>query len=230
MLLLTRIKGKIAGNLKKPNSLRKKLTREGRTRWLDIGSLRFDEGFVCVGLAPSSEIPESFAERYIKADILNLDEQGLDNLGQFDLVRMQHVFEHFSCEEGLSLLGACARLIKPDGYLLITVPDLRIHAKAYLHRHSWAQHYLKFAQTRIPSDAPPSFAFSVFAHQYGYSEIDHRGEAHKWCYDYEGLEYQVQRVGAYKNIRKLGLFDPLTEVPFTHNRPAQDACLIAQRE
>ena len=229
MLLSTRIKGKIAKNLKKPHSLRNKLNQEGRTRWLDIGSLRFDEGFVCVNLAPVSEIPTSCVDRYIQADILSMNEAELQTLGEFDLVRMQHVFEHFSFEEGLTLLRACSRLLAPNGYILVTVPDLRIHAKAYFSRHSWSHRYLKFARTRIPEDAPPSFAFSVFAHQYGYSQIDHLGEAHKWCYDYEGLEFQVKRAGAYKNIRELGLFDPLSEVPFTHNRPAQDACLLAQR-
>lgn len=48
--------------------------------------------------------------------------------------------------------------------------------------------------------------------------------------DYEGLEYQLMSSGEFKNIRELKLNDPLANNPFTHNRPEEDVCAIAQKK
>lgn len=169
---------------------------------------------------------------HIQRDVLRLTEEDYAEIGTFDLVRMQHVFEHFSFEEGLALLDICDRLLLPDGYLLITVPDLRKHIRLYMSGYKLHPRYLAFAQRRIPKDAPPSAIFSVFAHQFGYFPpmLQLRpGSAHKWCYDYAGLQYQVERCGKFTQVRRLPLWHPLAGVPFTHNRPQEDVCLLARK-
>ncbi len=70
--------------------LKNKLMKEGKTRWLDVGSSRFDEGFMCLNIGSSENIDLEFVDKYYQADILDLKELDYETLGQFDLVRMQH--------------------------------------------------------------------------------------------------------------------------------------------
>ena len=138
--------------------------------------------------------------------------------------------EHFSPEEGLEVILAVSRLLDAGGYLVITVPDLRLHVKAYLRNYRRGGDFAEFARsTRIPRDAPASFVFSTHVHQDGYSPNETPGQAHKWCYDYEGLEYQVRKSGQFRNIRRLDILDPLASKPFTHNRWEEDVCLLAEK-
>ena len=41
--------------------------------------------------------------------------------------------------------------------------------------------------------------------------------------------YQLQKVNRFKNIRRLDLLDPWASIPFTHNMPLEDLCVIAQQ-
>ncbi|TVQ46854.1 MAG: hypothetical protein EA365_04165 [Gloeocapsa sp. DLM2.Bin57] len=224
---------KIASKLKTQKcGLEDELKALGKTRWLDLGSKGFNKGFCCMNIGELEDDKKQFSDRYYEMNALELTELDYEKLGKFDLIRMQHVFEHFSFEEGIVLLKNCAKLLDIDGYLLITVPDLKIMAQEYLSNYKNFTRYRDFAirYRELPEDVPASCVFSVFAHQSGYRIPLIPGDAHKWCYDYEGLEYQVQRVNEFKNIRKLGLFDSLAGIPFTHNRPYQDVCLIAQKK
>ncbi len=212
--------------------LQKMLVSEKKARWLDLGSKSLEDGFHCMDLGPLEESKSAHSARYFEKSVLELTADDFDAIGQFDFIRMQHVLEHFSFEEAESVLSACARLLNSGGYLLITVPDLRQHVKAYLngYRTLPEREYRNFAMRwRIPADTPPSCAFSVFAHQGGYRDPLLAGDAHKWCYDFEGLKYQVDRVNSFENVRQLGVFHALAGIPFTHNRPAEDVCLLAQR-
>ena len=50
----------------------------------------------------------------------------------FDLVYHSHVLEHFSKEDGETLISECFRVLKPNGVLRIAIPDLERIAKKYL--------------------------------------------------------------------------------------------------
>ena len=214
-------------------TLVQKLIGEGRTKWLDVGSGdKFDDGFEFFDWFPSSGLPPNLLPRYHQGNILELTSEKAEAIGAFDLVRMQHVLEHFSFEEAPAVLKSCALLLKPQGFLLVTVPDLRIFAKAFL-RRKFDSGFTLFAQSRIPPNAPSSCYFSVYAHSFGYSPISsehnkHRDQ-HKWCYDYEGVAYQLKRTGMFSGIQELTLFNPLSLIPFTHNRPEEDLCVLAQK-
>lgn len=198
--------------------LRKKLLAENKTRWLEIGcGGTFDDYFTYVDLFPETLVQQK--GRYFRMDMVNATDEALKRLGKFDLIRMQHVFEHFTPEAGRTVLDNCAKLLNKDGYVLISTPDLRKYVAFYL--SGQIRDGFDWALNRIPKDSPNSFYFSIFSHSLPF-------EKHEWCYDAEGLIYQLERSDKFKNIRELTLEDELTSIPFTHNRPSEDVCVIAQ--
>ncbi|MEM6489287.1 MAG: class I SAM-dependent methyltransferase [Pseudomonadota bacterium] len=214
----------------KRQTLEQKLRAEARTQWLDIGGIDVARGFDCVGLADPETVPHEQRCRYVQCDVLRDETPIAARQGHYDLVRLQHVFEHFSFEDGRDLLAVVRRLLAPGGYLLMTVPDLRAFIAGYRWGFRFApEQTMTFQRSRIPEDAPASFRFSMYAHQYGYSRLTHNGEQHAWCYDFEGLAYQVRAVGGFDRVQRLGLFHPLASIPFTHNRPAIEVCLLARK-
>jgi len=200
------------------SGIRQKLINEGRTRWLEVGcGGTFDEYFTYIDLFPETLVQKP--GKYYRIDILNLTEKDIETLGKFDLVRMQHVLEHFSPEDGLRVLDNCARLLQEGGFILITTPDLKKFISIYL--NGTIRNDFNWALKRISPDSPDSFFFSMYAHSMRYEE-------HKWCYDAEGLIYQLKKTGKFKNIWEIKLSDDWANVPFTHNRPKEDVCVIGQ--
>ncbi len=170
-----------------------------------------------------SKVPIELRRSYTQLDIVSASPRELDAVGTYDLVRMQHVLEHMPYEDGQAALRNCGRLLAPGGTLLITVPDLRVQVAAYLEgRYTQWDAFARWAQERIPPDAPDSFYFSIFAHSMP-------GQHHEWCYDFEGVAYLLNATGMYSDIRRLPFDDPVAEYPFTHNRPDEDVCVLAQR-
>ncbi len=205
-------------------NLKDKLIKEGKNRWLDVGcGGNFEDNFYYLDTFPEGIIDSKFRNRYFRIDILNVPEKELTSLEKFHLVRMQHTFEHFSYEEGQRVLKNCAKLLDKNGIILITTPDLKIHIGKYLNgEYKHWEGFKWWANKRITEDAPDSFYFSIFAYSMPY-------ESHKWCYDVEGLKYQLELCGEFKDVKELKLDDLLTNIPFTHNRPEEDVCVIATK-
>lgn len=203
-------------------TIQEKLIKEKKDKWLDIGcNKNFEEGFYCLDIFSKKNISMRYKRKYFKMDILKASNEDLKAIGKFDLVRAQHLLEHFPYEEGRVVIKNMARLLKRNGYLIITVPDLRINISKYIEKKykKWKA-FKSWATKRIPEDAPNSFYFSVFTYSLPITP-------HKWCYDYEGLEYLLKSSGFFKSIKELKLNDPLASSPFTHNRPEEDVCVIA---
>lgn len=208
-------------NTTKNHTLRDLLIASDRRRWLDIGcGGNFEEGFRAIDCFPEVLVPEAHRERYKRIDILGITQEQRVALGRFDLIRLQHVLEHFTWEEVAHVLSNCADLLDDKGILLITVPDLRVHIDKYLGSTYRSSSFAGWAQQRIPVDAPDSCYFSVFAHSMPY-------EPHKWCYDQTEFEYSSQSMGKFTHVEFLPRSSPLARVPFTHNRPDEDVCVIA---
>ena len=207
--------------------LRRHLVDSRKTRWLDVGcGGKLEHDFHYIDTYPESIVDRSARDRYARVDIVNASTQELIGLGKFDLIRMQHVFEHFTPEDGSRVLKNIGSLLNPGGFVLITTPDLRMHAKIYLNGgykdNARMEPYNSYAQMRIPQDAPNSFYFSVFAHSLLY-------EKHLWCYDVEGLMYQLSRTELFEDIQEIGREHVFASCPFTHNRPEHDVCVLARR-
>ncbi len=200
------------------SGLREKLITEQKTRWLEIGcGGTFADNFTYVDLFPETVFNQN--GKYFRMDIVNANDSALERLGKFDMIRMQHVFEHFTPESGRVVLDNCAKLLKKDGYIVISTPDLKKYIDFYL--SGQIRENYDWALNRIPKDSPNSFYFSIFSHSLQF-------EKHEWCYDAEGLMYQLERTGKFKNIREIDLEDEFANIPFTHNRPSEDVCVIAQ--
>jgi predicted SAM-dependent methyltransferase len=207
-------------------TLEAQLRSEGKVRWLDVGcGPTIAPYFEGADLLSPDNVTSTGHDRYHRLDILHATETQLQVLGFYDVVRMQHVLEHFSFEDAQPVLRNCAGLLKPGGYLIITVPDLRIFVDKYLNDgfRSWPE-YTQWADRRVTSEAPNSAYFSYFAYANSTAE-----DSHLWCYDYEGLEFQLKRTNLFKNIQKLACDDEQASIPFTHSRPAEDVCAIAQK-
>ena len=207
--------------------LRRHLLATNRTRWLEIGSGgNFEERFYYVDVFPEGIVDPAFRSKYTRLNMVDARREELDKLGRFDFIRMQHVFEHFTPEQGREVVQNCASLLNPGGYLLITVPDLRVHIRAYLRDEYKTglrlESFRSWARRRVAEDAPASFYFSIFTHSMTY-------ESHLWCYDFEGLSYIVKQTSSFGEVQELGLDHPLASFPFTHNRPDEDLCLLARK-
>lgn len=207
-------------------TLKEKLIKENKNKWLDIGcNKNFEQGFYYLDTWPIKKIPQEYRKKYFELDVLKATEKELKLLGKFDLIRMQHVLEHFSYEEGLTVIGKIIKILKNEGIFIATVPDLKIHAKKYItgRYKKWETYgwwIKKWATKRIPADAPDSFYFSVFAYSLPVTP-------HKWCYDYNGLGYLLKSSGMFHKIKRIDFKDSLASFPFTHNRPQEDVCIMA---
>jgi SAM-dependent methyltransferase len=211
---------------KNKNPLKDLLIKNNQTRWLDLGSgVKFKEGFLFADIVEEDAVPENMTGKYFKLDVSKpLTGEDLNKTGKFDLIRMQHVFEHFTVEDGLVVLDNCYNLLNPGGYLLITVPDLEVYANFYTGKvptDLWG--FQGLAEQRFPLDAPPSFYFSIYAHL----TLDSK---HLWCYDKDGLFYQLGRSGKFSNIEKIGFFHRFCNLGFTHNRPFLEVCVLASKK
>ncbi|GAB3993214.1 hypothetical protein GCM10028807_27910 [Spirosoma daeguense] len=198
--------------------LRAKLLIENKKRWLEVGcGGTFDDHFTYIDLFPETLVNKK--GKYYRIDMTTVTDSILEKLGKFDLIRMQHVFEHFTPETGLTVLKNCAKLLNKDGYILISTPDLKKYINLYL--TGQIRQESDWALNRISKESPASFYFSVFSHSVP-------TEKHEWCYDAEGLLYQLTRSGEFKNMQEVTLSDELANIPFTHNRPNEDVCVVAQ--
>jgi len=205
-------------------TFQEKLIREKKNNWIDIGCGRnFEKMFYYLDIFPQKDISIEYRKKYFQINMLDASKNDLKKIGKFDLVRMQHSLEHFSYEEGKIVINNVKNILKKEGYLLITVPDLKINILKYFKKEykKWKS-FKKWAMKRIPKNAPDSFYFSVFAYSLPITP-------HKWCYDYEGLKYLLESSGFLKNIREIKFNDSLASFPFTHNRPEEDVCVIAKR-
>lgn len=210
----------------KSKSLKNVLQQSGKTRWMDMGSsVSFTENFFFADLYPIEEAKPEIKDRYFQFNATeDLSDELASKMGKFDLIRMQHVYEHFTPEQGEIALKNCHSLLKDDGYILITVPDLKIFVERYRRNcldTSWT--FTDWAETRIEKGAPQSYYFSIFTHSVLY-------QSHHWCYDEAGLIYALEKTGLFKDIKRLSLFDKLAEIPFTHNRAWEDLCILARKK
>lgn len=117
----------------KKNTLSEVLKRENKLRWLDMGSsINYNDGFMFADIYPISEAKEEIKHRYFEFNATKqFKDEELAPLGKFDFIRMQHVFEHFTIEDSQTVLKNCHRLMNDDGYLLITVPNLKVYVDRY---------------------------------------------------------------------------------------------------
>lgn len=190
-------------------------------KWLEVGTGgNNQDGFDKIDIIDFPEGKEP--ANYKKLNIVQCSDDELSKLGTYNFVRMQHVFEHFTPEDGLKVLNNCSKILEKDGYILISCPDIDKVIQHYLNGTIRALNG-SWGIERIGEGAPDSFYFSIFCHS-----VLH--EPHLWCYNAEGIVYQLNRSGQYHHIEVLDLANQKSAIPFTHNRPEQDVVVIAQKK
>lgn len=93
-----------------------------------------------------------------------------------DYFVLHHVLEHFGCDEGDALLKEAYRLLKPDGSLIISVPDMK-----------------SLAQKWVLGDLD-NFIFMVNA--YG-AYMGDEADRHKWGYTLDTLTTAIRNAGGW---------------------------------
>ncbi len=204
--------------------LESELLNNDHDKWLDLGSSinHNNQNFYFADLYPVDECLDKMKLKYYQLDISQpISEEMKIKLGKFHFIRMQHVFEHFTFEQASTVLDNCYELLEKNGKLLITVPDLDIYIKRY--SNNTLRHIPSFgpwAHKRIKENSPDSDYFSIYTHSMLH-------EKHLWCYNKHGLINKIKSTGKFKCVKKLGLLNKLAGIPFTHNRPEEDLCVIA---
>ena len=93
-----------------------------------------EKAWQCIGVEPSDDA-KTIAKTRVKADIIRSEE--LENLpdASFDLITMWHVLEHV--DELRWQVTQLQRLIKPNGRIVIAVPNYKSYDGQYYKEH-WA--------------------------------------------------------------------------------------------
>ena len=207
----------------KRKNLKTWLLNDNKTKWLDIRSSKLlpDSNFEYLDINDPSSLANYLKKKYYQLDITK---PILNNVGKFDFIRLQHVFEHFTYEEADIVLENISNLFNKNGVLVIIVPSLDIFIYRYItSKIKEIPQFNSWANTRISRQSPKSDYFSIFTHSVLY-------EQHKWCYNKKGLINKINKSNKFVNVKKLHLFHDLSLIPFTHNRPEQDLCVIATRK
>ena len=211
---------------KNKSLLEEKLLSNNLIKWLDVGSsINYsNKNFYFADIYPIEDCLEEMKSKYFQLDISKtLKTSQLNKLGKFNLIRMQHVFEHFTFEEADIVLNNCFSLLEKNGILIITVPDLDIYLRRYKNKTiKYIPSFGPWAHNRIKENSPQSDYFSIYAHS-----MPH--EKHLWCYNKKGLIHKITSSGKFKDVKRIGLLNKLSGIPFTHNRPEEDLCVIATK-
>jgi len=167
------------------------------SRWIDH---RIAEGYFCayavrkLHIGCGNHILDGWlnADRFPRAAIVfHLDAAQPFPFGddEFDFIFCEHVIEHMSFSQGLGMLSECYRVLRPQGKIRISTPDLRFLLDLYKEERSSLQdEYIQWATRRFIRYAPFSAAIFVinnFMRDWG----------HQFIYDDKILWASLERAG-----------------------------------
>jgi predicted SAM-dependent methyltransferase len=113
-----------------------------------------------------------------------------------DVIYSSHLLEHLSYKEMINVLNGWFRILKPNGKLMICVPDASHYLRAY--------HNSDTIQEFIPQFYQPAFNYHSAIDYINY--IAYMDGSHKHLFDQENLHAILQFVG-FVNIKERP-FDP----------------------
>lgn len=107
----------------------------------------------------------------------------------FDYVCCEHMIEHISRAQGLTLLRECRRILKPDGIVRIATPDLEVLVGLYHAReNALAKRYIAWITDRHLEGVHVYRASFVINNAF-------RNWGHQFLYDGELLEMAMRDAG-----------------------------------
>jgi len=135
-------------------------TRPGNP-WTNVDTLKkffsTDERF-------GGELEEINKEpNYVEHDITVLPWPFPEN--EFDAVLASHVIEHFDCRVGSAIMSEARRVLKPDGLLVVSVPDVTYFRSVYRDDRNENWHHL-FGITDPKNPIPTWFEAALWFNEH----------------------------------------------------------------
>lgn len=126
-----------------------------------------------------------------------------------DFIYTSHFLEHLPRYQAIKLLKECRRVLREDGILRVSVPDVKILTEKYLRND------IVFFRNMTVADLPESRLNTIgdlFVHHfYGYDIWNEPGflqkiqrkfiRSHLWMYDFASLA-EIMKVAGFNNIRQ----------------------------
>ena len=109
--------------------------------------------------------------------------------GSVERIYSEHAIEHFTLEEGQSLLRECRRVLRPGGVLRVATPDLSAVFRAY-EQASWQRQSHPHWPDLDQIDSAVRFVNCAF-HSWG----------HQYLYDFDELARRLRAAG-FSTIRR----------------------------
>ena len=118
-----------------------------------------------------------------KANLLwNLTDQFPLPAGSCTLIYSEHVMEHFSVQDGITIFRECHRLLAPGGVLRVAMPSLEYCVDSYVN-DSWRPDFYRWEELR--SVKTRCEALNVAMRWWG----------HLWLYDRQELHRRLSEAG-----------------------------------
>jgi predicted SAM-dependent methyltransferase len=147
------------------------------------------------------------------------------NDSTLDAVYHAHMLEHLSYLDGISFLSEIYRVLKPNAIHRIVVPDLHAFALAYLQKNSiLLQKYKDEALTANKEIYHTNGSiFMGMLHNHG----------HKMGWDYETLEFCLQRAGFVdikQTLYQESIMSDITQIePYSPVRALESLCVECRK-
>lgn len=112
----------------------------------------------------------------------------------FDYIFSEHMIEHVSWPNGLSMLKECCRVLKPTGAVRVATPDLNVLAGLLSSQDARAARYIAWVTDNFLPEAPghfPAFALNCVVNGFG----------HRFVYD-EGTLALTLRLAGFTSITR----------------------------
>ncbi|MEE9392355.1 MAG: methyltransferase domain-containing protein [Planctomycetota bacterium] len=106
----------------------------------------------------------------------------------FEVVTSEHFIEHIHPDAALAWLKEMHRVLRPDGLLRVSTPDLQIYCAGYLDpEQKFFKEHRASLKGVVPGEVPTRKAWMVNQIFYGYG--------HTYIYDFDELVYTFERAG-----------------------------------
>lgn len=151
------------------------------------------------------------------------------NSNSIDYIFSSHLIEHLRYRECESMLRECYRILKKDGLIRLSTPDLELIARNYI------QEIEDIKTGKEKSNALPS---EKFLNYLGVNEKDKLksslflklfASGHMWIYDYESLKSLLMSCGFTDVVKKNYKVGAVPDVEFLDNRPDESLYIEARK-
>lgn len=111
----------------------------------------------------------------------------------FDIIFSEHTHEHFDFKQGMSMLSEFHRILRKNGVVRITTPDLKFLIDLYSKKTKLQKAYIEWSTNMFIKDAlsnSEGYVINNFVRAWG----------HQFIYDHKTLKEQLEKAG-FINVR-----------------------------